>query len=65
MVMLDHKNAMDRINKEELKDIDGGTSLSGTLINAFTNGMKTILEIGRSFGSSIRRLKEKKICTIS
>lgn len=65
MVTLDQKNVMSKLRKEELREIDGGTSLSGTLINAFTSGMKTILEIGRSFGTSIRRLTSDKLCEVS
>lgn len=65
MVMLDHKNAMSNLSKDELKNIDGGATISGTLINAFTNGMKTILDLGRSLGSAVRRVKEDKLCEIS
>ena len=65
MVLLDHRSVMSKLNKDDLKNIDGGTSISGTLINAFTSGMKTILDIGRSFGSAIRRLKEDKLCKVS
>ena len=67
MDTLDHKNAIrnniKELNDSELKEIDGG-SLSGTLINAFTNGMKTVLEIGRSLGSALRRLSEDKMCAV-
>ena len=65
MDLLDHKNVMNKLNRDELKSIDGGISISGTLINAFTSGMKTILDLGRSFGSAIRRLKENKLCEVS
>lgn len=65
MAMLDQKNVMNRIEKDELKEIDGGLSITGTIINAFTTGMKTVFEIGRSLGNSIRRFKEGKICEIS
>lgn len=65
MDTLDHKNAITKLNKEELKSIDGGVSFSGTLFNAFTTGMKTVFEMGRSFGNALRRIKEKKLCEIS
>lgn len=54
-----------RLTDEELRNIDGGFSLTGSIINAFVDGVKTIRDLGRSLGSSIRRLKDKKLCAIS
>ncbi len=51
-------------DKEELKEINGG-SISGTLISAFTSGIKTIFDIGRSLGTSIRRIVSNKLCEVS
>lgn len=65
MGSLDHKNAIKKLNNNELKEIDGGVSFSGTLLNAFTNGMKTVFDIGRSLGNALRRFKEDKLCVIS
>lgn len=65
MDMLDQKNVIRKLNKNELKEIDGGLSITGTIINAFTESIKTIYDIGRSLGNSIRRLKEGKLCEIS
>ena len=56
---------MHKLKTYELREIDGGFSLTGTLIEAFTDGLETILAIGRSFGSSLRRLNEGKLCEIS
>lgn len=64
MVMLDRKNAISKLSYNELKSIDGGVSFSGTLVNAFTSGMKTIFEIGRSLGNALRRMREGKLCEI-
>ena len=55
---------MEKINKEELREIDGGDTITGTLISAISQGLKTIVDIGRSLGSSIRRIKDKRICEI-
>ena len=55
---------MEHLNRNQLLDIDGGFSLSGTIINAFTNGIKTILEVGRSLGTALRRTKEDKMCSL-
>ena len=48
----------------ELNLIDGGLSISGTLINAFTGGIKIVLELGRSLGSAIRRGSSRKYCSL-
>ena len=54
---------MQRI-RNNLELIEGGVSLSGTLINALTGGVKIILEVGRSLGSALRRGKSKKYCPL-
>ena len=64
MDSLDQKNVMNKLNNSELKEIEGGTSITGTIINAFTSSMKTLFEFGRSLGNSIRRIKEDKLCSI-
>jgi len=51
-------------NEKELLSIEGGMDISGSLINAFNVGIKTILEVGRSFGTSIRRLISGNLCKI-
>ncbi len=66
MDMLDHKNVMNNekvLNNDDLQKIEGG-SVSGTLINAFTSGMKVILDIGRNLGAALRRIKEGKMCEV-
>ena len=64
MDMLIQKNVMNRIKKEELKQIDGGTSITGTIISAFTSAIKTVYDIGRSLGNAFRRIKEDKLCEV-
>ncbi len=56
---------MNKLKTYELREIDGGFSLTGTLVEAFTSGLETIVAIGRSLGSSLRRLSEGKLCEIS
>lgn len=51
------------LNKEELLQISGG-GISGTLINAFVRGINTILDLGRSLGSALRRVREHNICQL-
>ncbi len=51
----------------EIKNLDeivGGTTLSGSIINAFTNILDLIINIGRGLGSSIRRISENKVCPL-
>ena len=65
MDLLDQKNAMNRLNREELREIDGGFSITGSLISAFTSALKTVYDFGRSLGSAFRRIKEDKLCAVS
>ena len=65
MDMSTHKNVIKKLNKKELRELYGGLSISATIITAFTNGIKTIFNIGKSLGSSVRRLSERKLCEIS
>ncbi len=51
------------MNKQELICIVGGVSISATLVNAFARGINTLLELGRSLGSAIRRIFDKKLCS--
>ena len=55
---------MTKLNNKDLEKIEGGESITGTLISAFTNGLKVIFDIGRNLGSSLRRIKEGKMCEI-
>lgn len=52
---------MKELTEKEMKNING-SGLSGTLINAVRNGIMSIADIGRYFGSSIRRLIEGNLC---
>ena len=45
-------------------DVTGGGVISGTLINAFTSGIKVILEVGRSLGTAIRRINSHNMCSL-
>jgi len=48
--------------EQELFSIKGGINISGTIINAIVAGAKIILEIGRSFGTAIRRTTSNDLC---
>ncbi len=64
MVMLDQKNAMNKLNNNELRKIDGGTSITGAIIDAFTDTLKTLYDFGKSLGTSFRRIQEGKLCEV-
>ena len=48
--------------EKELLSISGGINQSGTIINAIVAGAKIILEIGRSFGTALRRTTSNDLC---
>ncbi|MBR3210015.1 MAG: hypothetical protein IKF82_07125 [Bacilli bacterium] len=50
-----------RISDDELLNVYGG-GVSSTFINAIVKGIFLIVELGKSLGSSIRRVSDNKIC---
>ncbi len=52
---------MKSLTNKELNNVIGG-AISGTLINGVVNGLKIILELGRSFGSAVRRFLSNSWC---
>lgn len=55
---------MSKIEEEKLVKIYGGASISGTVVNALTDIIKILYDAGHAVGSSIRRIKEDKLCQI-
>ena len=56
---------MKQLNKEELLSINGGAiNITAALINAIARIGGTILELGRTIGTSIVRLRNGKICKL-
>ena len=58
---------MKKIEEEKLQEINGGTTLTdltltATLLNAIVKVGELVFEIGSSFGSSVRRMKEGNLC---
>ncbi len=49
------------LKKQELLEISGG-AISGTMINAFVRGINAIIDLGRSFGTAIRRIQTGQFC---
>lgn len=52
------------LEKEELFYINGGSLISGTLINAFVRAINAALDVGRCLGTAIRRLINKNTCSL-
>ena len=52
---------MRELNHKELLEIKGG-AISGTLINAFLRGINSLLDLGRSLGTAIRRIQLGRFC---
>lgn len=52
-----------KLNKNELLEIKGG-AITATLINAFARGINTMMSLGRSLGTAIRRIYRGKVCKL-
>ncbi len=52
------------MREEELVLIVGGTSISGTVLNAVIRAVNAALEVGRSLGTAIRRIRSRQMCAI-
>lgn len=52
------------IKKEELMIINGGGTITGTLLNAIARGINAFLDLGRSLGTAIRRIGSNSLCQI-
>lgn len=50
-----------KLQADELMKIQGG-AITAALINAVSRAVSTILEIGRTVGSAIRRIYSKNYC---
>ncbi len=55
---------MDQLSKTELVQVVGGFSINGTVINALARGIEVVLDVGRSFGTAIRRWQEGRLCPL-
>lgn len=53
---------MKELNKTEMLKIQGGSILNNTLISTLIRGAQTFFEIGKAFGSSIRRIFSSCMC---
>ena len=52
---------MRQLEKEDLMYIKGG-AISGAILTSIIRGINSLYEIGRSLGSSVRRLFTRNFC---
>lgn len=50
-----------KLNEQDLDKIIGG-SVTASMLNAASRAVSTILELGRTIGSAIRRLYSRSYC---
>lgn len=50
------------LNDKELSKITGGVNITAALLSAVAKGITTIMNLGQTLGSSIRRLLKKNYC---
>ena len=55
---------MREIKVEEMKNIEGGSSVTPTFINSVYKVFDFIYELGEALGSYIRRASDDKMCDI-
>lgn len=63
MDMLDQLNVENKLTKSEMLEVVGGKSISGSIVNAFTSAFKVLYGFGQEFGSAVRRVRRKKLCS--
>ncbi len=51
-----------KLDKEQLQNIRGGINITGTMVSSFVRILDIFLDVGRSFGSAIRRIKDHNAC---
>lgn len=64
MVTQDPLNVANKLSKDEMLQVVGGGKISGTVVNAFTSAFKALYGFGQDFGSALRRIVKKKLCSL-
>ena len=54
---------MKNLSNKELKNINGG-GISASIITASVRAINSLLELGRSLGTAIRRIQSGSVCSI-
>ena len=53
---------MKKLSVKEAKKYYGGAGISATFVSAITRGLNFFTDLGRYFGSSIRRIFNNNMC---
>lgn len=64
MVIQDPLNVVGKLSKDEMLQVVGGVKISGTVVNAFTSAFKVLYGFGQEFGSALRRIIKKRLCSL-
>lgn len=54
---------MKKLKEKELKNIQGG-GISASLITAAVRAINSLLDLGRSLGTAVRRIQNGSICSL-
>ena len=55
---------MKKINNEQMKKVTGGFNITASFITALVRGINSVMDVGRSLGTSIRRATSGKFCPL-
>lgn len=55
---------MKELSKQELLEIEGGANWSGSFFNSIARAIDTVMDVGRSLGSAIRRIANGSLCSV-
>lgn len=55
---------MKTLNNMELNEISGGIKFSASLLNYGARVITALLDLGRAFGSALRRIGSGRLCPI-
>lgn len=51
------------LKDEELMNVDGGAGITATFLNSVSRAISTLMEVGRTLGSALRRTISGKTCS--
>lgn len=55
---------MKLLTNNELKEINGGLNLTASLISSAIRGLNSLLDLGRSLGTAILRIRYGRMCSL-
>ena len=55
---------MEQLTKEQLTLVYGGLNITGIMLGSFIRGISVFLDLGRSFGTAIRRIRGNNLCPL-